>query len=111
MTGDGVYGIMTGEAVYYKYKGNGHSLKPNTIKMSLFKELNGHALDYDGHDVSDKMRIPMENVQQFVGITYGYPVRGVSIVLSTNNYTNIIFTQPSICDVSVWNTGHGPQSE
>jgi len=69
---------MNGEVVYNK--GNGYSSKPNTIKTSLCKELDCHALDYDGHDAAGKVRIPMKKVQQFVGITYGYPVRGVSIL-------------------------------
>jgi hypothetical protein len=60
--------------------------------MSLCKELNGHELDYDGHDVSDEMRIPMEKVQQFVGITYGYPVRGVSILCFLLTIALILFS-------------------
>ena len=83
-------GIMTGEVVYYK--GNGYSSKPNTIKTSLWKELDGHALDYDGHDAAGKVRIPMEKVQQFVGITYGYPVRGVSILCFLLTIALILFS-------------------
>jgi hypothetical protein len=113
---------MTGEVMYYK--GNGYSSKSNPIKMSLRKELDGHALDYDGHDAAGKMHIPMENVQQFVGFTYGYPVRGVSIfcfllTIALISFSQVFATsvcgtldiQPSICNVSVWNTGHGTQSE
>jgi hypothetical protein len=82
---------MTGEVVYNK--GNGYSSKPNTIKTSLCKELDGHAWDYDGHDAAGNMRIPMEKVQQFVGITYGYPVRGVSILCFLLTIALISFSQ------------------
>ena len=95
-------GIMTGEVVYYK--GNGYSSKPNTIKMSLWKELDGHALDYDGHDAAGKVRIPMEKVQQFVGITYGYPVRGVSILCFLLTIALILFSFSQVFVTSVCGT-------
>jgi hypothetical protein len=102
MTGEVVYRIMTGEDVYYK--GNGYSSKPNTIKMSLWKELDGHALDYDGHDAAGKVRIPMEKVQQFVGITYGYPVRGVSILCFLLTIALILFSFSQVFVTSVCGT-------
>ena len=71
----------------------GYTSIPKSIKNGICKEFDGHALDYDGHDAAGKVRIPMEKVQQFVGITYGYPVRGVSILCFLLTIALISFSQ------------------
>ncbi len=71
----------------------GYSSKPQTTKIGLCKELEGHIFDYDGHGAADTMRVTQEKIKQYVGIKFGEDI--------TNKIKNkklVVLTPPKYSD-------------